>query len=90
MQKIESVCPECGKRNDFYLSTNAEQLADFENEPDNPNLKHIVEDFKTRQNQNAVCPECLQNPIECSCGCDYDIQDSKNWPEIKTVIDSYN
>lgn len=94
MQKIKSVCPECGKRNDFYLSTNAEQLAEFETQLENDSqdfgLNHTVEDFKARPNQNAICPECLQNPIECPCGCDYYIRDSRNWNEIRTIIDSYN
>lgn len=93
MKTIKSVCPECNAENNFYLSTNAEYLAEFKNdlekEPDDLNTKNVVKDFESRTNQNEICTESLANYIGCKCGCDYDIKDSKNWNEIENIINNY-
>lgn len=93
MKTIKSVCPGCNAENNFYLSTNAEYLEDFKNDleknPNDLNIKNVIKDFESRANQNEICAESLANCIGCKCGCDYYIQDSKNWNEIENIINNF-
>ena len=91
MIKILGKCPTCGRGNPFILRTNAEQLADLEDQyervPEDGNMPAVIADFRARKDMGSISPESFKFVVKCEqCGEPYSIKDSANWNEIKKQI----
>ena len=85
---IDSICPDCNKKKRLGFSSIQELLndlqTDLEQNSNDSDLKLIINNINNYEKKDLI--PSIQFPIQCNCGCDYDISDSKNWNEIKNYF----